>query len=178
MPVNTTNASELLQERVAKVLIKPRAEASKFLAAGPQIFDTSSPLGIPKLAGPIGIEWIGESEEIPDDEELDLDEVELLPSTMKSTKTIIRRSNEMFRASQIALDSVLRQRLVTDVPTKLDAQLSSAGGDGITLPQGIFAYAGTRNVAVRGALTLDHLLDACGMASSQLGGATAFWSPC
>lgn len=47
---------------------------------------------------------------------------------------------------------------------KLDAQLLSASGDGITTPKGLFAYSGTQSVVVSGAITLDALLDAWGKA--------------
>ncbi len=94
------------------------------------------------------------------------DEVVLLPSTMKSVKVITRYSNELARQSVVALDAALRDRLVTDVANKLDTQLLSASGDGVTTPKGLFAYAGMQNVAVGGALTLDHLLDAWGKSLS------------
>ncbi len=61
------------------------------------------------------------------------------------------------------LDQALRDRLVRDVAAKLDAQLFSASGDGITTPRGLFAYTGTQTLAVGGTLTLDHLHDAEGM---------------
>ena len=83
---------------------------------------------------------------------------------MKSIKTLTRYSNELARQSVIALDAALKERLVKDVADTLDAQLFSACGDGITKPKGLFAYAGVQNVAVAGALTLDHLLDAQGLA--------------
>lgn len=88
----------------------------------------------------------------------------LLPTTMKSVKTLTRYSNELARQSVVNLDAALRDRLVTDVAAKLDAQFFSAGGDGISTPQGMFAWTGTQTLAVGGELTLDHLLDAEGLA--------------
>lgn len=52
MAVSTTSASELTAEQVVKILVKPLEEAAKFLAAGPRIFDTASPIRIPKLGAP------------------------------------------------------------------------------------------------------------------------------
>lgn len=159
MAVSTATATELTQEQVAKILVKPLEAEAKFLAAGPRIFDTASPLRIPKLGGPTVVNWVGENEQIPEANP-DFDEIELLPSTMKSLKTLTRYSNELARQAVVALDAALKDRLVTDVAAKLDSQLFSASGDGITTPQGLFAWAGTQTLAVGGELTLDHLHDA------------------
>lgn len=166
MAVGTNNATELTQEQVAKILVKPLEEAAKFLAAGPRIFDTASPLRIPKLGGPTVVNWVGENEQIPEANP-DFDEVELLPSTMKSLKTLTRYSNELARQSVVALDAALKDRLVTDVAAKLDGQLFSAGGDGVTTPQGLFAWAGTQTLAVNAALELDDLHDAEALALGE-----------
>jgi HK97 family phage major capsid protein len=157
------NTAELTTEQVARILIKPLEETSKFLAAGPRIFDTTGPLRIPKLGGPVVVDWIGEAELIPS-EDVDMEEISLLPSTMKSAKVLTKYSNELARASVIALDAALQARLVKDVADKLDAQFFSASGDGITTPKGLFAYAGTQTVAVDGPLGLDDLIEAWGAA--------------
>ena len=166
MAVKTSTAPELTSEQVAKILVQPLEEASQFLAAGPRIFDTTGPFRVPKQGGPIADPgWTGESEAIPE-RDVDFDEVALMPSTLKSLKVITRYSNELARSSVVALDAAIKSRLVTDVAAKLDTQLFSATGDGVTTPKGLFAYSGTQSVAVGGALTLDHLLDAWGLALS------------
>jgi HK97 family phage major capsid protein len=139
MAVKTSTAPELTAEQVAKILTQPLEEQSLFLAAGPRIFDTTGPLRIPAQGGPVTDPgWTGESEEIPE-RDVDFDEVLLLPSTMKSVKVITRYSNELARASVIALDAAIKQRLVTDVAAKLDRQFFSATGDGTTTPQGLIS---------------------------------------
>lgn len=165
MSVSTANATELTQEQVAKILVQPLAEKSVFLAAGPRIFDTAGPLRIPKAGGPVDPDWTGENELITE-KDVAFDEIQLLPSTMKSLKVITRYSNELARQSVVALDQAIKDRLVNGVADKLDAQLLSAGGDGVTTPKGLFAYSGIQTLAVGGALTLDHLLTAWGMALS------------
>lgn len=165
MPVATANATELTQEQVAKILVQPLQAQSVFLAAGPRIFDTAGPLRIPKAGGPVDPDWTGQNELIPE-KDVDFDEVQLLPSTMKSLKVITRYSNELARQSVVSLDQAIKDRLVNGVADKLDAQLLSAGGDGVTTPKGLFAYSGIQTLAVGGALTLDHLLTAWGMALS------------
>ena len=158
-----TTTTELVAEQVAKILVRPLEEASRFLAAGPRIFDTAGPLRIPKMGGATTPSWHGQNELI-DEVNPTFDEVSLLPSTMESVKTLTRYSNELARQSVVALDAALRERLVKDVADTIDAQLFSATGDGITLPKGIFAYDDVQTIPVDGDLDLDYLLDAQGMA--------------
>ncbi len=159
----TVTASELTATQVLKVLVEPLAAQSLFLAAGPRVFDTAGPLRIPKMATATDPSWRGESELITEVNP-DFDEVSLLPSTMKSVKVLTRYSNELARQAVVSLDAALRDRLVTDVAAKLDSQFFSASGDGTTTPKGLFAYSGIQTLAVGGAITLDALLDAWGLA--------------
>jgi HK97 family phage major capsid protein len=164
MAVDTTNATELTAENVQSILVQPLETASAFLASGPRIFDSAQPVRIPKMGGPTDPDWHGENEQITEVDP-DFDEIELLPSTMKSVKTITRFSNELARQSVVALDSALRDRIVKDVAGKLDGQFFSAGGDGIETPQGILAYADTQELDLASAaLGLDDLHDAHGLA--------------
>lgn len=166
MTNTTTTAPELTQEQVAKILVQPLQERSQFLSAGPRIFDTAGPLRLPKGGAAITDPgWTGEAEAIPE-RDVDFDEIHLMPSTMKSVKVISRYSNELARQSVISLDAAIKARLVEDVAAKIDTQFLSAGGDGVSTPEGLFKWAGTQNVAVGGALTTDAMLDAWGMALS------------
>ena len=74
MAVSTSTAAELTREQVANILVKPLEEASRFLAAGPRIFDTNETLRIPKLGAPTVVNWVGENEQIPESNP-DFDEV-------------------------------------------------------------------------------------------------------
>ena len=160
MPQSTVNSASLTAQEVARVLIQPLEEQSVFLSCGPRIFDTNGPLRLPKMGPAIADPgWTGENEAIPE-RDVNLHELTLMPSTMKSVKVITRYSNELARQSVVSLDAALKDRLVRDVANKIDAQLFSASGDGITVPKGLFAYTGTQTVSVGGALTLDVLLDA------------------
>lgn len=166
----TNNASgiattELTATQVSTILVKPLETASVFLAAGPRIFDTAGPLRLPKAPALGNVSFVGENELIPE-RNPDFGEVSLMPSTMKSVKTLTRYSNELARQSVVSLDQALKDRLVADVAAKIDSQFLSASGDGITVPKGLFAWSGIQNVAVGGALTLDHLLTAWGLALS------------
>lgn len=163
MSTTTQNAPELTREQVSAMLVKPLQDKSVFLAAGPRIFDTHGPLSIPKLGATGDASWVGEGEVIPE-VDTDFDNVQLLPSTMRSIKVIHRYTNEMARQSVVALDATLKDALVGKVQHKLDTQFLSDTGDGITTPRGLFAYEGTQDMALDGDLALDDLHDAMGLA--------------
>lgn len=166
MAESTTTAPQLTAEQVQHLLVQPLEAQSVFLAAGPRIFDTNgSQVRIPKLGGPTARPWIGEGELIPD-ADVAFDEIVLLPSTMKSVKTLTRFSNELARQSVVNLTTALQTRLVRDVAATLDDALIAGNGDGITTPKGLLNYAGVQSIAVAGVLSLDNLLDAWGAALS------------
>lgn len=162
---STATATELTATQVATTLIQPLEAASTFLAAGPRIIDTAGPLRLPKMAPPTDQSghWYGQNQLIGETDP-DFGELSLLPSTMQSIKVITRYSNELSRQSVVSLDAAIKDRLVADVAAAMDSQLFSAGGDGITKPRGLFSYTGVQTLAVGGALTLDSLLDAQGLA--------------
>lgn len=159
MALSTTNSTELTSEQVIATLVRPLEAASVFLSSGVRIIDTAGPLRLPKLGGPTSPAWFAQNAQITPELDPSFDEVSLLPSTMKSVKTLTRFSNELARQSVIALDQALKDRLVTDVAATIDAQFFGLTGDGVTMPKGLFVYAGQSMTAV-GALTLDKLLDA------------------
>lgn len=179
MAVDTTNASELTQEQVQKILIQPLEAASVFLAAGPRIFDTANSLRIPKLGAATNPDWYGENELI-DDEDVTFDEVLLLPSHMKSVKTLTRFSNELARQSVVALDQAIKDRLVRDVAAKLDHAFI-AGAAAVTpavqdTPLGILNYPGTQKITAVGDVTFDPFLDAWGkLLAANANPAAAKW---
>lgn len=168
MAHSSSTAPELTREQVRTILTKPLETASAFLGSGPTVIDTAGPLRMPfapEPTDPAELEWTGENELIP---ELDHEfgEMSLMPSTMKSIKVLTRFSNELTRQTFVSLDAALRARLVADVAAKVDAQLFSADGDGITTPRGMFAWTGTQDVPVGGALKLDAILDGQALALS------------
>ncbi|CPT00546.1 phage major capsid protein, HK97 [Mycobacteroides abscessus subsp. abscessus] len=158
----TSGNTTLLQSQVASLLVQPLTQASTFLAAGPQIFDTSDQLRIPRIASGVTAGFVGEGAQISDGD-MSFDEVTLLPSTLKSLKVLVRFSNEMARQSVIALDATLKSTLVTNVAEALDAALWDGAGTSNTI-KGIFKQSGIAT----GTLDLtdaDSLID--GLATAQ-----------
>lgn len=168
MPASTVTAPELTREQVLAILIKPLEAASVVLASGVRIFDVTAagPVRIPTLVGMDAPSWHGENELI-NEVEAGFSEVTLLDG-VKSLKSISRYSNELARSSVVALDAALRDRMVLDVASRLDAALIAGDGDLVdgkrTTPVGIINYTGTESVLGVGALTLDDLHDAIGSA--------------
>lgn len=161
MAENTAANPELLQEQVSNILIQPLEAESIILNSGVQIFDTSSPLRIPKLVSSSDPAWTAEGAQITE-HDVDFDEVSLMPTDRKSVKTIIRFTNELLRQSVIGLDSVLKTRLVSDVSRKLDTAFLTGDGAANSVT-GIVNQAGVQE-GVLDASDPDSLLDALALA--------------
>jgi len=158
----TSSNTTLLTSQVADVLVQPLAQQSTFLSAGPQIFDTSNQLRIPRIGSGVTAGFVAEGAQITDSA-VTFDEVTLLPSTLKSIKVLTRYSNEMSRQAVITLDATLKATLVTNVAEKLDAALWDGTGSSDTI-KGIFRQSGIGT----GTLDLtdaDSLID--GLATAQ-----------
>ena len=158
----TSGNSTLIQSQVSSLLVQPLEQASTFLAAGPVILDSSSPVRVPRIVNGVTAGFVAEGADIPDGDTA-FDEVTLLPSTLKGLKTIVKMSNELIRTSVVGLEAVLRTRLVTDVANALDAALWDGAGTSNTI-KGIFRQTGIAT----GVLNLsdpDSLID--GLATAQ-----------
>lgn len=158
----TSGNSTLIQSQVASLLVQPLEQASTFLAAGPVILDSSSPVRVPRIVNGVTAGFVAEGAQITDGD-VAFDEVTLLPSALKGLKVLVKLSNELIRTSVIGLESVLRTRLVTDVANALDAALWDGAGTSNTV-KGILRQTGITT----GTLSLsdpDSLID--GLAAAQ-----------
>lgn len=158
----TSGNSTLIQSQVSSLLVQPLEQMSTFLAAGPVILDSSSPVRVPRIVNGVTAGFVAEGAQITDGD-VAFDEVTLLPSTMKGLKVLVKLSNELIRTSVVGLEAVLRTRLVTDVANALDAALWDGTGTSNTV-KGIFRQTGIAT----GVLNLsdpDSLID--GLATAQ-----------
>ena len=158
----TSGNSTLVQSQVANLLVQPLEQASTFLAAGPVVLDSSSPVRVPRVVNGVTAGFVAEGSQISDGD-VAFDEVTLLPSTMKGLKVLVKLSNELIRTSVVGLESVLRTRLVADVASALDAALWDGTGSSNTI-KGILRATGIAT----GTLDLtdaDSLID--GIATAQ-----------
>jgi len=125
--IGTTAGNTLIRERVADMLVEPLAAASVILDAGPRIIDSSEPVRVPTLASAIDPSWVGENELIPE-VGTTFGELELMPTSRKSIKAIVRVSNELVRMATRGVSQTLQTRLVTDVRDMLDTALLNGDG--------------------------------------------------
>ncbi|MDN4518152.1 phage major capsid protein [Mycolicibacterium austroafricanum] len=158
----TSGNSTLIQSQVANLLVQPLEQASTFLAAGPVVLDSSSPVRVPRVVNGVTAGFVAEGAQITDGD-VAFDEVTLLPSTLKGLKVLVKLSNELIRTSVVGLEAVLQNRLVTDVAHALDAALWDGAGTSNTI-KGILRATGIAT----GTLDLtdaDSLID--GIATAQ-----------
>lgn len=132
MSVSTANASSLIETQVLDMLVKPLQAASVVLAANPRIVDSAAPVLVPTITGNTSPEWVGENELIPE-QDVNFNELTLMPTTRKSIKTLTRVSNELIRAATHGVSAMLEQKLVEDVRVKLDSALLAGDGAGDTV---------------------------------------------
>ena len=125
--IDTTAGKTLIRERVADMLVEPLAAASVVLDAGPRIIDSAEPVRVPTLATAFNPSWVGENELIPETAAT-FGELELMPTSRKSIKSIVRVSNELIRMATRGVSQTLQTRLVTDVRDKLDTALMNGDG--------------------------------------------------
>lgn len=126
-PIGTANASALIREKVADMLVEPLAAESVILNAGVQVIDSAAPVRVPTLATSFDPSWVGENELIPT-ETASFGEINLMPTDRKSIKAIVRVSNELIRMATTGVSATLQTRLVTDVRDKLDTALLNGDG--------------------------------------------------
>lgn len=165
MATQTTATFPTLQQtEIQSLLVQPLEAASVFLASGPKIIDTNGPIRIPRIASGLTVGFVGEGAQIPESS-VGLDEVTMLPSTLKSLKVISRVTAEVLRSSAVALDAILKQRLSTDTAAALDTALFTGNGNSNTI-KGLLNQTGVAT-GVLDADEPDSLLDGIGIARAN-----------
>lgn len=160
----TGNLPTLQQDQIASLLVRPLEAESVFLAAGPKIIDTNGPIRVPRIASGLTVGFVGEGAQIPE-ASVGMDEVEMLPSTLKSLKVLSRVTSEVLRSSAVALDSILKQRLTTDTAAALDTALFTSNGNANTI-RGLLNQPGVAT-GVLDASEPDSFLDGIGIARAN-----------
>ena len=165
MTTQTTATFPTLQQtEIQSLLVQPLESESVFLASGPKIIDTNGPIRIPRLASGLTVGFVGEGAQIPESS-VGLDEVSMLPSTLKSLKVISRVTSEVLRSSAVALDAILKQRLATDTAKALDVALFTGNGNSNTI-KGLLNQTGVATGTLDATKT-DSLLDGIGIARAN-----------
>lgn len=160
----TATLSTLQQTQIQQLLVQPLESESVFLASGPKVIDTNGPIRIPRIASGLTVGFVAEGGTIPESS-VGLDEVSMLPSTLKSLKVISRVTSEVLRSSAQALDAILKQRLVTDTAKALDVALFTGAGTSNTI-RGLLNQSGVATGTLD-ADEPDSLLDGIGIARAN-----------
>jgi len=167
-----SNSQELTREQVQAVLLDPLLPASRFLSAGPRIFDspTGAPLRLPTMTvydltgggtAASAAYWVGEAEPIPEADP-DFGEVTLLPPDLKSLKVLTRFSSELARHAVVDIATALQASIVRRLSVELDRAFLTGSGVDDTI-RGVASWVGTQQITGVGSVGLDDLLDAEGM---------------
>ncbi|WP_287001945.1 MULTISPECIES: phage major capsid protein [Gordonia] len=165
MATQTTATFPTLQQtEIQSLLVQPLESESVFLASGPKIIDTNGPIRIPRIASGLTVGFVGEGAQIPESS-VGLDEVSMLPSTLKSLKVISRVTSEVLRSSAQSLDAILKARLATDTAKALDVALFTGNGNSNTI-RGLLNQPGVAT-GVLDATKTDSLLDGIGIARAN-----------
>lgn len=165
MATQTTATFPTLQQtEIQSLLVQPLESESVFLASGPKIIDTNGPIRIPRIASGLTVGFVGEGAQIPESS-VGLDEVSMLPSTLKSLKVISRVTSEVLRSSAQSLDAILKQRLATDTAKALDVALFTGTGASNAI-KGLLNQTGVATGTLN-ASSSDTLLDGIGIARAN-----------
>ncbi|MGO2942909.1 MAG: phage major capsid protein [Brevibacterium aurantiacum] len=160
----TATLPTLQQAEIQSLLVQPLEAESVFLASGPKIIDTNGPIRIPRVASGLEVGFVAEGAQIPESS-VGLDEIDMLPSTLKSLKVISRVTSEVLRSSAVALDALLKQRLTTDTAAALDDALFTGTGASNTI-KGLLNQPGVAT-GVLDANESDSLLEGIGIARAN-----------
>ncbi|WP_077103281.1 phage major capsid protein [Mycobacterium terramassiliense] len=158
--VPASNAA-LIQSEVQQLLVQPLQQSSTFLAAGPVIIDSTSPVRIPRVSSVSEPGFVAAGAQIPDTG-VGFDEIDALPSSMQALKSWVPISNELIRGSAVnGLSAILQARVVTDMANKLDDALYNGTGASNTI-KGILAQTGIQTGTLDTA-DLNSVLDGLGL---------------
>lgn len=160
----TAGGGAVVPEDLAPVLIDELLSTSTVLEAQPRVFvSEGAPLRIPRidtltLANP----WHAENTQIAEDDP-GYGEVVLLPTSLKSLKTLHRVSNELIDNAQTGVGELLATALVKRIALALDEAFLVGDGAANTVT-GLANATGVQTLAAVGAPTVDDLHDAHGLA--------------
>jgi len=149
----------LTQDQVERLLVLPLEQESTYLRVGFPVFTSSGePIKVPSLTSMGTPTYVTEGSAIPE-VSASTSEIELLPSSVKSVKTISKVSSELIRQSVVAIESAFSMKMTADVARILDAALWDGDGTG-GAPTGICNFSGVTSAGTAaGTVSVDDLYD-------------------
>lgn len=150
-----------INDQLSDAVQAPLQEKSTFLSLpGITVVDTAAPLRIPKAATSNPAAAFTAPGALIADQDVDLDELTLMPTERVALKGLTKVSNELIRMAQLNIQSVLQQRIAEDQAVVLDANLWNGAGASNSV-KGILKVSGITSSTSADLLTdPDVLIDA------------------
>ncbi len=172
----SSNSLAFIPEIVVQTVLQPLTAKSVVLSQNPRIFDSSQPLRVPRI-GQATIGWYAEGA-TTNITNLAVDEVDLLPSTLDSLRSLTVVSKQLIRSAAVGVSETLSARISTDIALAIDAAFLTGTGTagtnviGLAATPGIltqtYVAAGTGGTIAAGSLQdVDTWLTAIGTFSAQ-----------
>lgn len=160
----TAGGGATVPEDLAPVLVDELLATSVVLEATPRVFVAEgAPLRIPRIdALNLSSPWHAENTQITEDDPT-YGEVVLLPTTLKSLKTLHRVSNELIDNAQTGIGELLATALVKRIALALDEAFLVGDGAANTVT-GLANATGVQSLPAVGAPSVDDLHDAHALA--------------
>jgi len=156
----SSNSLAFIPEIVVQTVLQPLTAKSVVLSQNPRIFDSSQPLRVPRI-GQATIGWYAEGA-TTNITNLSVDEVDLLPSTLDSLRSLTVVSKQLIRSAAVGVSETLSARISTDIALAIDAAFLTGSGTagtnviGLLHQSGIskqnYAAAGTGGTIAAGSL--------------------------
>jgi HK97 family phage major capsid protein len=156
----TSNSSGFIPEILVQTVIEPLTAKSVVLQQNPRVFDSSQPLRVPRI-GQATVGWYAEGATTNIDN-VAVDEVDLLPSTLESLRSLTVVSKQLLRSATVGVSEVLSARISTDIALAIDnAFLTGSGTAGTNviglinqpgITSATYAAAGSGGTIVAGSL--------------------------
>jgi HK97 family phage major capsid protein len=122
----SSNSLAFIPEIVVQTVLQPLTAKSVVLSQNPRIFDSSQPLRVPRIGqATVGFYAEGATTNITN---VAVDEVDLLPSTLESLRTLTVVSKQLLRSAAIGVSETLSARMSTDIALAIDAAFLTGTG--------------------------------------------------
>ncbi len=122
----SSNSTAFIPEIVVQTVLQPLTAKSVVLSQNPRIFDSSQPIRVPRI-GQATVGWYAEGA-TTNLTDLAVDEVDLLPSTLESLRSLTVVSKQLLRSAAIGVSETLSARMSTDIALAIDAAFLTGSG--------------------------------------------------
>jgi HK97 family phage major capsid protein len=122
----SSNSTAFIPEIVVQTVLQPLTAKSIVLSQNPRIFDSSQPIRIPRI-GQATVGWYAEGA-TTNTTDLAVDEVDLLPSTLDSLRSLTVVSKQLLRSAAVGVSETLSARMSTDIALAIDAAFLTGSG--------------------------------------------------